>query len=120
MIPAAFDYKADQLRKRLLLSLNTVMKQSYLREDISYPNDETAACVPSVLVDIAGVNDLSYIDDRDDHIAIGALAKHRSLETSDLLIAGAHCLRMLPAKSVTCRLGIVERLVARLLIRPCI
>ena len=43
--------------------------------------------VPSVLVDIAGVRDLSHVEDRGDHIAIGALAKHRSIETSDLLIA---------------------------------
>jgi carbon-monoxide dehydrogenase medium subunit len=42
--------------------------------------------VPTVLVDIGRVGDLSYIDDRDDHIAIGALATHRSLETSELLI----------------------------------
>ena len=43
--------------------------------------------VPSVLVDIAGVEDLSYINDCGDHFAIGALTKHRLLETSDLLLA---------------------------------
>jgi len=43
--------------------------------------------VPSVLVDIAGVEDLSYIKDCGDHLAIGALTKHRMLETSELLLA---------------------------------
>ena len=41
---------------------------------------------------------LSYIDDRDDHIAIGALAKHRSLETSDLLISECPLLAHIASK----------------------
>ena len=40
---------------------------------------------PSVLVDIGRVSDLSYIRDGGDHIAIGALTRHRDLEISDLL-----------------------------------
>ena len=37
---------------------------------------------PSVLVDIGRLSDLSYIRDAGDHIAIGALTRHRDVETS--------------------------------------
>jgi carbon-monoxide dehydrogenase medium subunit len=42
---------------------------------------------PSVLVDIGRLHDLSHITDGGDHIAIGALTRHRDLETSELLKA---------------------------------
>ena len=42
---------------------------------------------PSVLVDVGRLTDLSYIRDGGDHVAIGALTRHRDLETSDLLQA---------------------------------
>jgi len=44
---------------------------------------------PSVLVDAARIPALSYLRDDGDHVAIGALTRHRDLETSDLL--GAEC-----------------------------
>jgi carbon-monoxide dehydrogenase medium subunit len=40
---------------------------------------------PTVLVDIGRLRDLSYIRDAGDHIAIGALTRHRDVETSDVL-----------------------------------
>jgi carbon-monoxide dehydrogenase medium subunit len=40
---------------------------------------------PSVLVDVGRLTDLSYVRDAGDHIAIGALTRHRDLETSDVL-----------------------------------
>jgi carbon-monoxide dehydrogenase medium subunit len=42
---------------------------------------------PSVLIDVGRIGDLSYIEERGGEIAIGALAKHHQLETSDLLKA---------------------------------
>ena len=36
---------------------------------------------PTVLVDVGRVRDLSYVRDAGDHIAIGALTRHRDLET---------------------------------------
>ena len=48
---------------------------------------------PAMLVDIGRLDDLSYINDAGDHIAIGAMTKHRTLETSDLLAAEAPLLR---------------------------
>jgi aerobic carbon-monoxide dehydrogenase medium subunit len=44
---------------------------------------------PSVLVDVGRLRDLSYVNDGGDHVAIGALTRHRDLETSELL--GREC-----------------------------
>ena len=41
---------------------------------------------PSVLVDIGPVKDLSFVRDNGDHVAIGALTRHRDVETSDVLL----------------------------------
>ncbi|MGY3617125.1 FAD binding domain-containing protein [Bradyrhizobium sp. USDA 10063] len=40
---------------------------------------------PAVLVDLNGIKGLSYIEDRGDRIAIGALTRHRELEHSPLI-----------------------------------
>ncbi|WP_024513017.1 FAD binding domain-containing protein [Bradyrhizobium sp. ARR65] len=40
---------------------------------------------PTVLVDLNGIEGLSYIEDRGDRIAIGALTRHRELEHSSLI-----------------------------------
>ncbi|MDE0805154.1 MAG: FAD binding domain-containing protein, partial [Acidimicrobiales bacterium] len=44
---------------------------------------------PSVLVDVGRLADLQYINDGGDHVAIGALTRHRAVETSELLRAEA-------------------------------
>ena len=44
---------------------------------------------PTVLVDVGRVRDLSYVRDAGDHVAIGALTRHRDVETSDVL--GREC-----------------------------
>jgi carbon-monoxide dehydrogenase medium subunit len=44
---------------------------------------------PSVLVDVGRLDDLRYINDAGDHIAIGALTRHRDLEISTMLAADA-------------------------------
>jgi len=48
---------------------------------------------PTVLVDIGRVQDLSYIRDAGDHIAIGALTRHRDVETSAILAEHAPLLK---------------------------
>ncbi len=48
---------------------------------------------PSVLVDIGRLRDLSYVRDGGDHIAIGALTRHRDLETSPLLAEQCDAIR---------------------------
>lgn len=89
MIPASFDYvKASSADEAISLIGEHGDEAKLLAGGHSLiPMMKLRLAVPSVLVDIAGVRDLSHVEDRGDHIAIGALAKHRSLETSDLLIA---------------------------------
>ncbi len=40
---------------------------------------------PSVIVDIGRLEDLSYVRDAGDHLAIGALTRHRDVETASLI-----------------------------------
>ena len=88
MIPAAFDYKrAGSSEEAVALIAEYGDEAKFLAGGHSLlPMMKLRLAVPTVLVDIGRVGDLSYIDDRDDYIAIGALATHRSLETSELLI----------------------------------
>jgi aerobic carbon-monoxide dehydrogenase medium subunit len=89
MIPAAFDYvrvdSADaaiaQLAEhgddaKLLAGGHSLLPLMKLR-----------LASPAKLVDIGRVKDLSYIRDAGDHIAIGALTRHRDVEISELLKA---------------------------------
>ena len=89
MIPAAFDYKkADSAEEAIALIVEHGDEAKLLAGGHSLiPMMKLRLAMPSVLVDIAGVEDLSYINDCGDHFAIGALTKHRLLETSDLLLA---------------------------------
>src|SRR5277367_6627982 len=48
---------------------------------------------PAVLVDLNGIEGLSYIEDRGDRIAVGALTRHRDLEHSPVIAS------MLPVMS---------------------
>ena len=89
MIPASFDYvKASSADEAIsLISEHGDEAKVLAGGHAVIPMMKLRLAVPSVLVDIAGVRDLSHVEDRGDHIAIGALAKHRSIETSDLLLA---------------------------------
>jgi len=53
---------------------------------------------PAVIVDAGRITDLSYIREADDHLAIGALTRHRDLETSDLLARECGALRGVAAE----------------------
>jgi aerobic carbon-monoxide dehydrogenase medium subunit len=44
---------------------------------------------PAVLIDIGRLGDLSYVRDGGDHVAVGALTRHRDVETAALLAAEA-------------------------------
>jgi carbon-monoxide dehydrogenase medium subunit len=53
---------------------------------------------PTVLVDAGRITDLSYVRDAGDHVAIGALTRHRDLETSQLLADVCGALRGVAAE----------------------
>ena len=89
MIPAAFDYvRAGSADEAIALLGEHGDEAKLLAGGHSLlPMMKLRLAVPSVLIDIGPVTDLSYVNDGGDHIAIGALTRHRALETSDLLAA---------------------------------
>src|SRR5205807_3116517 len=42
---------------------------------------------PSVIIDVGRIRDLSYMEDRGDEVAIGALTRYRDIQTSEQLRA---------------------------------
>ena len=89
MIPAAFDYvRAGSAEEAVQLIGEHGEDAKFLAGGHSLlPLMKLRLAQPSVLVDIGRVQDLSYIRDAGDHIAIGALTRHMDIETSDLLKA---------------------------------
>ena len=87
MIPAAFDYK------RATSAAQAISLVSEYGEDAKFlagghsllPLMKLRLAQPSVLIDIGRLSDLSYITDAGTHIAIGALTRHRDVETSTIL-----------------------------------
>jgi carbon-monoxide dehydrogenase medium subunit len=87
VIPAAFDYKrAASAAEAIALVSEYGDEAKFLAGGHSLlPLMKLRLAQPSVLVDIGRVNDLSYIRDAGDHIAIGALTRHMDVEKSPLL-----------------------------------
>lgn len=87
MIPAAFDYvRASSAEEAIRLIGEHGDEAKFLAGGHSLlPLMKLRLAQPSVLVDIGRVTDLSYIRDAGDHVAIGALTRHRDVETSPLL-----------------------------------
>ena len=87
MIPAAFDYVRAESADHAVELLGELGDDAKLLAGghSLLPMMKFRLAVPSVLVDVGRLDDLSYVRDAGDHIAIGALTCHRDLETSDLL-----------------------------------
>jgi carbon-monoxide dehydrogenase medium subunit len=87
VIPAKFDYvRAGSAEEAISLLGQHGDEAKLLAGGHSLlPLMKLRLASPSVLVDIGRVSDLSYIRDGGDHVAVGALTRHRDLETSDLL-----------------------------------
>ena len=89
MIPAAFDYvRAGSAEEAIALLGEHGDEAKLLAGGHSLlPMMKLRLAVPSVLIDIGRVSDLSYVNDGGDHVVIGALTRHRAVETSELLAA---------------------------------
>jgi aerobic carbon-monoxide dehydrogenase medium subunit len=89
VIPAKFDYvRAGSAEEAISLISEHGEDAKFLAGGHSLlPLMKLRLAQPSVLVDIGRITDLSYIRDAGDHVAIGALTRHRDVETSDLLKA---------------------------------
>jgi len=87
VIPAAFDYKrATSAAEAIALVGEHGDEAKFLAGGHSLiPLMKLRLAQPSVLVDIGRLSDLSYITDKGDHVAIGALTRHMRLENCELL-----------------------------------
>ncbi len=88
MIPVAFDYvRADSADAALAALAEHGDEAKLMAGGHSLlPMMKLRLAYPSVVVDIGRLDDLSYVRDGGDHIAIGALTKHRAIET-DAMVA---------------------------------
>jgi len=89
VIPAAFDYqRADSADEAIALLTEHGDEAKLLAGGHSLlPLMKLRLAAPSVLIDVGRLDDLRYVRDAGDHVAIGALSRHRDLETSELLAA---------------------------------
>jgi aerobic carbon-monoxide dehydrogenase medium subunit len=89
VIPAPFTYRrASSADEALALAAEYGEDAKFLAGGHSLlPMMKLRFANPEVLIDLGGLRDLSYVADRGDHIAIGALTRHHDLEHSDVLAA---------------------------------
>jgi carbon-monoxide dehydrogenase medium subunit len=88
MIPAKFDYQRASSADEAISLLGQYGEDAKLLAGghSLLPLMKLRLAAPSVLIDIGRLNELSYVNDGGDHIAIGALTRHRDVETSTLLL----------------------------------
>ncbi len=87
MIPVAFDYKRAGSADEAIALLGEHGDDAKLLAGghSLLPLMKLRLATPGVLVDVGRLSDLSYIRDAGDHIAVGALTRHRDIEISDVL-----------------------------------
>jgi carbon-monoxide dehydrogenase medium subunit len=100
MIPAAFEYeRAESIDHAVALVGEHGDDAKFLAGGMSLiPLMKLRLATPTVLVDVGRLRDLSYVRDAGDHIAIGALTRHRDLETSTTLAQECGVLRAVAAQ----------------------
>ena len=100
MIPAAFEYvRADSIEGASAALTEHGDEAKLLAGGMSLlPLMKLRLAVPSVLVDVGRLDDLRYVRDGGDHLAIGALSRHRDLETDALLASECGVLRVVAAE----------------------
>ena len=87
MIPVQFDYVRADSADAALAALGEHGDEAKLMAGghSLLPMMKLRLAYPAVVVDIGRLSDLSYINDAGDHLAIGALTRHRDIEISDLV-----------------------------------
>ena len=84
MIPAPFDYHApDTLDEAIALLGQHGDDAKFLAGGQSLiPAMRFRLAAPDVLIDIGRIRDLAYVEERGDHLAIGAMTREHALEAS--------------------------------------
>jgi carbon-monoxide dehydrogenase medium subunit len=87
VIPVAFDYVRASSAEEALAALAEHGDEAKLMAGghSLLPMMKLRLAYPSVVVDIGRITDLSYINDAGDHLAIGALTRHRDIEVSPVV-----------------------------------
>ncbi len=100
MIPVAFDYeRAESVDHALALLAEHGDEAKLLAGGHSLlPLMKYRLAAPSLVVDVGRLSSLSYIREDGDHVAIGALTRHRDVEISDLVQAEAGLLAAATSK----------------------
>jgi carbon-monoxide dehydrogenase medium subunit len=100
VIPAPFEYiRAGSVDEALAALSAHGDEAKLLAGGMSLlPLMKLRLATPGVLVDVGRVTDLAHITDAGDHLAIGALTRHRELETSELLARECGVLRAVAAE----------------------
>ena len=94
MIPAPFDYEVAESVDNAIELLGTREEAKVLAGGHSLlPLLRLRLTRPSLLVDVGGLTELSYVRDAGDSIAIGALTRHHDVATAPL-VAGAQPARV--------------------------
>ena len=91
MIPAAFEYRRATTVDEAISLLSAGGDEAKLLAGghSLLPLMKLRLAAPTLLVDIGRLGDLSYVRESGDSISIGALTRHRDVETSDVLHAHA-------------------------------
>ncbi len=100
MIPGTFDYQQVDTADAAIAALTDHGDEAKLLAGghSLIPLMKFRLAAPAVLIDIGPITELSYVEDGGDHVAIGALTKHRTVQTSDLLLEHAPLLAHVASK----------------------
>ena len=87
MYPSAFDYSAPDTLDEALAALAEVGDEGRVLAggQSLIPMMKLRLAAPDHLVDINGVSELSYINESNGHLAVGALARHADVAASELV-----------------------------------
>jgi carbon-monoxide dehydrogenase medium subunit len=91
MIPMSFDYEVAESVDHAIELLGQHGEESKIIAGghSLIPLMRLRLAAPTVLIDVGRLDDLSYVRDDGDHLAIGALTRHRAVHFNDLV--NEHC-----------------------------
>ena len=89
MIPASFDYHAPKTLDEAIALLGRLGDTAKILAggQSLIPAMRFRLASPEVLVDIGRIRDLAYVEERGDHLAIGAMTREYALESSAVVAA---------------------------------
>jgi carbon-monoxide dehydrogenase medium subunit len=91
MIPLAFDYEVAESVDHAIELLGQHGDEAKLLAGghSLLPIMKLRLAAPTVLIDLGRIDDLNYVSDEGDHLAIGAMTRHTDMERNSTL--GEHC-----------------------------